>query len=501
MRRSRAFVVLAAGALGVGAAMPSLAAAPHHGPIRVSGTTPFAVDCNGPAQKVSAYADGEIEPSVAVNPQEPGNAIIAYQEDRYSDGGANGVLTAVTTNAGRTWRVLPLTDQPAFSRCAGGNTSNGGDFDRSSDVWVTFGPTGVAYQAAVSFNESSAATSELVSRSTDGGRTWSPPTKLIHDDDPNVEEERPAITADPTNPNNVYVVWDRDVFAPSASQGGPAMFSRTVDGGRSWSTPREVFTPAQGLQTSGNQIVVLPNGDLVDMFHEFAVGGQSTHPRVDQVMAIRSTDHGATWSVPIQIASPQLTGTTDPRTGEAIRNGDIFSAVAVDPRPGTDTVYAAWEDAGLYSEQRHQIAFSRSDDGGRTWTQPMRVSSNPTTQAFVPAIAVNDHGTVAVSYYDLSADTAASRELATQYWITTSDNGGRTWSPRQQLTTGPFDLRTAPFAGGFFLGEYQSLAAAGDSFMVAETFANDHSPTNRTDIYETTYRPHPQTTDGGLTIP
>ena len=49
----------------------------------------------------------------------------------------------------------------------------------------------------------------LVNRSTDGGRSWSDPITLIQDPDGQVLNDKNSITADPTNANFVYAVWDR----------------------------------------------------------------------------------------------------------------------------------------------------------------------------------------------------------------------------------------------------------------------------------------------------
>jgi hypothetical protein len=64
------------------------------------------------------------------------------QQDRWSNGGAHGLVAGITHNGGTTW-----TETFAhFSECAGGTAANGGDFERSSDPWVTFAPNGDAYQ-------------------------------------------------------------------------------------------------------------------------------------------------------------------------------------------------------------------------------------------------------------------------------------------------------------------------------------------------------------------
>ncbi len=211
-----------------------------------------------------------------------------------------------------------------------------------------------------------------------------------------------------------------------------------------------------------------------------------SHPRHDRIAVIRSVDGGLTWSKPTTLATSSVAGVTDPQTPAMVRAGDSFTDIAVDPRPGTNTIYAVWGDARFARNQTQQIALAKSTDGGRTWNEPVAVSTDQGTQAFVPSVAVNDRGDVAVTYYSLSASKSESRALMTQYWITLSPNGAQTWSTPQQVTPHPFNLRTAPYNGGFFLGEYQGLAGAGPFFVAVATFANGRSLDNRTDIFSCT---------------
>src|SRR5919109_74690 len=97
----------------------------------VSAPSPFVAGCNGPPQSGNLFLNGEIEPYVDVNPRDPGNLVAVYQQDRWSNGGANGNLTSVSFDGGRTWTRPPLGAQPRFSNCAGGNPANGGDFERA----------------------------------------------------------------------------------------------------------------------------------------------------------------------------------------------------------------------------------------------------------------------------------------------------------------------------------------------------------------------------------
>ncbi len=374
----------------------------------------------------------------------------------------------------------------------------------ASDPWVDFGPDGTAYFAALAFNKSNADTAELVSVSTTGGRTWGNPVPVIRENVADVSDERPAVSADPTRRHTAYLVWDRHRSAPASKAAGAVFFSRTTDGGKSWSTARAIYETPVGMQTSANQIVVMPNGDLVNVFNELGLDTGSQHPRHDRIALIRSVDGGLTWSKPTTLATSSVAGVTDPQTAALIRAGDSFTDIAVDPRPGTNTIYAVWGDSRFARNQTQQIALAKSTDGGRAWSEPVTVSTDQGTQAFVPSVAVNDQGDVAVTYYSFSADKSESRALMTQYWIALSSNGGQTWSTRQQVTPHPFNLRTTPYNGGFFLGEYQGLAGAGPSFVAVATFANGRSLDNRTDIFSCTATLHdhsspPQSAPANLT--
>lgn len=450
---------------------------------RVTGPSPFLADCNGPGFPITAaYVNAEVEPYVAINPRNPSNVIAVYQQDRYPNNRANGVLASASFDGGRTWQVPELKDQPQFSRCASGSEAWEGDFEQASDPWVAFGPDGIAYFAAPAFNISKPGTAELVSTSTDGGRTWERPVVVISNMDTEGRNVRPAVTADPKRQGTAYLVWARSHPAPGV--GGTAFFSRTTDGGKIWSEARAIHESPIGMGNSGNEIVVTPNGDLVNVFTETAPGTRSDQPR-DRIAVMRSSDGGLTWSEPMTVASSVVADVNDPGTGAVIRVGS-FTDIAVDPRPGTNTIYAVWRDARFTQSRTQQIAFVKSTDGGRTWSEPIAVSTGQGEQAFTPSVAVNDSGDVAVTYYGFSTDKSQSRALMTQHWITLSKDSGQTWTTRQQVTRQPFDMRTAPFNAGFFLGEYVGLAGAGQVFVAVPVLTNGRSLDNRTDVFSCT---------------
>ncbi|MFL5869044.1 MAG: sialidase family protein [Thermoleophilaceae bacterium] len=475
----------------------SSAAASVNGPVRITAAgfacPPGTVtpDPNNGAN----YPSAEVEPYVALNPRNPRNAVAIWQQDRWSNGGANGLGGGYTTDGGTTWSQ---TAAP-FSHCTGGNAANNGNYDRATDPWATFAPDGTAYFISLSlavpdFNPHEVA----VARSTNGGATWSSPVTLLKDTSGNFSNDKESISADPGNANYVYAVWDRLVIPNEQSQGdapgrafasyGPTWFARTTNGGGSWQAARKIYDPAldgpgQGRndQTIGNQIVVLPNGTLVDGF-ALAHNDNAHHRKGIKVALIRSTDKGATWEQHATVAARELTvGVSDPTTGAPLRTSDELPEIAVDRSSNGRTrgnLYAVWQDARFNNGDHDEIAFARSTDGGNTWSDPKRISTPTGKAAFTAAIAVAGDGTVGVVYYDLRHDDSGA-PLATDVWMTISSDGGATWS--EQHLSGPFDMTKAPEAGGYFVGDYIGLTVGGNTFHPVWVEATGTQ--NVTDVY------------------
>jgi hypothetical protein len=457
------------------------------GPVDASGLSPFA-GCTFGAPGTN-YPNSEVEPFVAVNPAHPSNIVGVFQQDRWSNGGAHGLVTATSHDGGSTWSE----SWPHFSTCAGGTAANGGNYDRSSDPWVTFAPNGDAYQISLSASADLTVSAVLVSKSADGGDTWSEPTTLARNVSAFTEgpgfNDKESITADPTNANYVYAVWDRSRF-PSDRAGvtaqmnafsvrGDIMFSRTTDGGQTWSAARAILGLNQNEFTIGNQIAVLPDGTLVDIFEDFNGSGLQRSPNQFHESVIRSSDQGATWSKVIDISTDGSIGVRDPDTGAGVRAGAGLPDIAVAPN---GTLYAVWSDGRFSGFAHDDVALSRSNDGGLTWSQPIKVNASPPgVAAFTPSVDVASDGTVAVTYYDFRNNTPDTSTLPTDAFAVFSHDGGSTFGGELRLTPSSFDLDLAPRAGGLFLGDYVGLSHAGATFV--PFYTQTVSSSNPTDIF------------------
>ncbi|CRK56754.1 Neuraminidase (sialidase) [Alloactinosynnema sp. L-07] len=455
---------------------------------QASGPSPFAPNCHGAPQNGTLFVGSEVEPWIDLNPTNPANLIGVYQQDRFSSGGASGLGTSVSTNGGGSWTQVA---GPTFSRCSGAAAGSVGDYERATDPWVTFGPDGHAYQMSLSFNDTrDLANAMLVSESLDGGMTWGTPIELIRDTNPHVFNDKNSMTADQTSANHVYGIWDRLVFPNERAGGksfltaaafrGPTYFTRTTNGGASWEPARNIFDPGQNDQTIGNQISVTGEGDLVNIMTVFR-NDNGEGRKGGTISVLRSEDKGAAWSGEIVVDRLGTVGVRDPRDGAPVRTGDIIPSIATDERVGHDEVYAVWQDARWTGFQNDGIAFSKSTDGGLTWTPAVRINAVASTQAFTPAIEVDDQGNIAVLHYDFRNDTVSGTPLLTDAWILRSSNGGATWS-EERVTPTSFDMRQAPFARGFFVGDYIGLGATGATFKPFFTQSNPATDTFSTTV-------------------
>ena len=131
-----------------------------------------------------------------------------------------------------------------------------------------------------------------------------------------------------------------------------AWFARSDDNGASYDVVKPILDPGNKAQTIGNQIVVLPNGDLVMLFDLIRNVGTPAN-RGFTAAVMRSTDKGDTWSAPIEIDRMITDGVTDPADGHAVRTGDLLPQIAVDDESGD--LYVVWQDDRFTGEE--QIAF------------------------------------------------------------------------------------------------------------------------------------------------
>jgi hypothetical protein len=476
-------ILVLAFAVPAGAVSPIVNASP--------GASPFnGCTADDPAAQMAAfgsvlYPNAEIEPRSAINPTNPLNIVGEYQQDRWSDGGARGLVASVTHDGGATWSRVVV---PGLTKCSGGA------YDRASDPWVSFSPNGVLYAIDLSFGFFNTHNAIIVSRSTDGGDTWGPAVEIAADDTGGLDKQ--SITADPNDSNVVYATWDRIVtpggsthasdngILHSRSYKSQTFFARSTNGGATWSAPQQLFVDTSFSGSIGGMIRKVANGGIIDGLLTYGSAAWKGGP-CGSISVLSSANGGLTWTNKPVIVSPvscTYTGAHDPDTGAPIRSGGLPD-FAVDPN-NRSKVYAVWEDAVASAGRIGRILYSQSSDSGQTWSPAAVISKTPAgIDAFIPTVEVNASGEVGVSYFDFRNNTPGGA-ADTDVWLLTCGTACTTSSNWAETHfAGPFDMHLAPVARGEFIGDYMGMTTAGNTFQ--PFFIQTVSASNPTDAFFT----------------
>jgi hypothetical protein len=369
------------------------------------------------------------EPSIAVNPGNPQQIVVAWQVN---------ASAAYSSDGGQTWTVAEGTAPK--------------DYRVSGDVSVTFDSAGHAQLCYIAFDKlgtsqywAHGATRNgiFVRRSLDGGETWeaNAASVISHDSRPGIPfEDKPYIVADSVSsrPGNLYLGWTQ--FTLTASD---LLFSRSTDGGQSWSQPIKL-NRVSGLPRDDNGALegfdgaVGPDGTLYTIWDDR--GG---------IMMAVSRDRGQTFSRDrrIIVTGPSYFGIA----GVSRSNG--FPQIGMDPRGGKKggKLYVAWSD---YTNGDVDVFVSSSSDHGHSWSHPVRANSDPIhsgSDQFFQWMAVDPKtGAVNLIFYD----RRGSNEDTT-VTLARSTDGGKTF------TNYAWDTE-AFSADGDFLGDYLAITAYGN---------------------------------------
>jgi hypothetical protein len=416
-----------------------------------------------------------VEPSIAVNPSNPLNAVIGFQVGRVDAGGDATNGYAVTFDGGKTWKngVVP-----------GLTSGNGGSLDRASDSVIAFGPDNRVYYSSLIFNDSGAALRSAIvnNTSTDGGRTWGPVT-IVQDDLGGGLNDKNWVVVDQGSGSGhhhgrAYVVWDRV---------GGVIAKYSDDQGATWVPASPAYLPnvyvAQGI---GSFPVVKPNGDLLVAFMAEVAPPAVTTPgdelaeAVSGVSKVTTATFVGAGTVPTGVPlPPAVIASVHGYSGNSVRHQRAGSLLAADVDPVTGRVYVVWEDTYFRTDAANDAVLAWSDDG-ITWSAPVRVNrgkGDDVVDHYDPSVAVHRDGTVDVIWRQRQ-ETASSDVNSYSHDIDTylarSHDRGLTFGVPLKVDLAPSDTRFGAFSrNGLFQGDYDQVATAGGLTYVvrAESYA------------------------------
>src|SRR3989440_4612557 len=371
-----------------------------------------------------------------------GNTIVAaFQSGRFFDGGASNIGFATSTDGGQTWTHGFLPGTTIFATPPGPDkyhrvSDPSVAYDARHKVWI------VSYLAFL--NGVSVPTDVLVSRSTDGGRTWGLPV--------------PVNTSGASNDKN-WTVCDDTAGSPffgncytefdNFSKINRVQMSTSTNGGLTWGAAKT--TPDHAC-VIGGQPLVQPNGTVIvpiDDCFETAV------------LSFRSTDGGKSWSRTTLAAQILFDG--DPG---AIRSGPLPTA-EIDK---SGRVYVVWTDCRFEARcsapiGTNDLVLITSSDGIH-WTLPKRIPTAPVgsgADRLIPGLAV-DRSTsgssahLGLAYYYFPNSNCTTSTCKLDVGFISSTNGGASWSAPEQLA-GPMKLTWLPLTTqGFMVADYISTS-------------------------------------------
>lgn len=218
-----------------------------------------------------------------------------------------------------------------------------------------------------------------LSRSTDGGMTFSPSVR-VNEHVVNAYQYEPDLAVAPDG--SVYVSWQRYAYDSAISQWDSDVYvARSTDGG-------VTFGPSvKASDGPGNQfksaIGVGPSGRVYVAWSDFRADSSG------DVYLAHSTNGGASFSANIRV---------NPTAGQA----QVYPDLAVD---GGERVYVAWLDARRAASAVSDVYMARSTDLGLTFGNELRASdtdlpANAVTDYLYPSITAAGNGRVAVVWYD-----------------------------------------------------------------------------------------------------
>jgi hypothetical protein len=243
----------------------------------------------------------------------------------------------------------------------------------------------------------------------------------------------PQAAIDPTNPNRLVVVYND--YTPNG-QGGSSTAGYTIstDGGTSWAAPQVIHGL---LKIDGG-----PYDGAADPGIAFDASGNAYLPVTtfnndDWATAIYVAKMSATSSqfdAPLKVVSFNDTHRVVEYARLAINPSDnalylTFNALSASPQAPNATLAAAWTS---------QLFFTRSTDGGQTWTSPVAIGMGPQDYWGVPVVGSNN------SLYVFYSGALGLEMLQ-------SSDGGQTWSSIRSL---------------------QSMSTVGEQRLLNEVYSN-----------------------------
>lgn len=360
-----------------------------------SGAPPGSVQVNVDPNGLNIIGDAANEPSIAIDPTNPQRMAVGWRQFDTIASNFRQAGYAYTTNGGATWTVPgPLT--PGVFR---------------SDPVLGADNAGTFFYNSLQSNFCID-----VFKSLDGGSTWPTSVAAFGGDKAWMDIDR---TAGP-GAGFIYMAWQTGALCSSVTAG--RQFTRSTDHGATWMSPISIpNAPRFGVTAVG------PDGAV------YVTGVTASSSTIVVAKSTDAQNGGAapTWAFSVTgnfLGGAQVLG-GGPNPGglsgqvaiaaSPLNAAHVYLLCSVNP-PGNDPL---------------DVMFSRSIDGGQTWSAPVRVNDDSTTNGawqWFGTMSVAPNGRIDVVWNDTRDDPLANFSK-TRYSYSLDE--GVTWSPSYAFTT------------------------------------------------------------------
>ena len=441
----------------------ALIAACHESPTATRAPLPaYSAVGSGSATVVNVSRDttAQNETPLAVNPANPDNMVTGNNDWNYNDGcGVNA-----TFDGGKTWTpTLPSGFIPGITQFTNDPAVPGtGPYDFGGDPGVAFSPDGrTAYFTCFGYRGKAVAL--WLSRSSDGGRTWTAggpdhPLTLVSAFQGEGKArgsngqfpDHESITV--ANGGTIYVPW---AHFTGFSGHSPIFIAVSHDGGNSFDLPVKVSSGSIRSDQDARVVVDPATGYAYLTFDNSVQGGKGTAMFVSV-----STDHGVTWGRSIQFATFQNPVCLYPPycfniSGGQFRAPGSFPAPAFDP--STHRLYVAYTDIVA---NKAQILLTYADVADITkWSTPAFVAPASGDRINVELSVEPSSGRLDLMTNDRSYTGNTLFDVA---YISSTDGGG-TWTTtrvtKSSWDPSAYGVPCSDCASGFrpFIGDYDGI--------------------------------------------
>jgi len=300
--------------------------------------------------------------------------------------------------------------------------------------------------------------------------------------------DKTGIQVDQTN-GNVYAAWS-DFHGSGCNE---IVFSRSTDHGATFSTPMKISSVCSN---QGPNIAIGPGGQVYVSWFA-STGGTFGQGNVTMGAAFASSSDGGATFGKATIAVPFAPFVSNQFSGNGARQcGDLASACPTGqtfPRFDLSQPTIATNGGDILmafqvavTGGQGQAQFTKSSDGGATWSTPKAIDAQAKGHQFFPWITASN-GVLSAVYYDSRMDPnylatrapcndkSGNGYACLNVWYSSSTDGGATWATHVKLTSVPTNPNFEQFGGRTvpFFGDYIMVAAVGNSVEAVWTDARD----------------------------